>query len=442
MRHGKIIAATALAIAVFAAAAPPASSYEPRRYYGRFSFFAQAAQRDLTGAGNDTFSELIGTFTLRSAANDKGGFEYGLDTRFAGYPSSEERQQRGSIYEAYGGWSSPGGAFRVRAGQLWLYELGAFGSVAGAAAEVRLLKEEDHSVGTLKAGLFGGLEPKVLSLGYVDGVSKLGGYLSLESKSGRRHVLGYANIRNQSLTERSVIFFSNYIPVRNSFFLYQAAEYDLQGPGGQGKSQLTYFFTNVRYAPVREVEIQGVYHRGISVDTRFIADSLREGRPVTEAQLEGFLFESISGRLTLRPWRNFQFFVGYAEDRTRQEEETRHRLSFGIFSPNLLRSGFDVTVSDTRFKTAAGSTSDAWYFSLGRDVGRSLYFEAYYRTSIAFLRLTSSGVLVDRRPYSHLYGLSSVIRIGRRVSILALLERTDEDSLGETRVLSGLSYRF
>ncbi len=149
---------------------------------------------------------------------------------------------------------------------------------------------------------------------------------------------------------------------------------------------------------------------------RLIADNLREGRPVSEAQLEGFLFESIGGRLTLRPWRNFQLYVGYAQDRTRQEEEKRDRFSFGIYSPNILRSGFDVTVSDTRFKTAAGSTSNAWYFSLGRDLGRTLYLEAYYRSSVAFLRLSSLGVVVDRRPYSHLYGLSSVIRLGGRAS--------------------------
>ena len=441
MRHSKTIAAIALAVAVFTAA-PPASSYEAGRYWGRFSFFAQAARRNLTGAGNDTFSELIGTFTIRSAAGDKGGFEYAVDARLAGYPSSEERGERASIYEAYAGWSSPGGGLRFRAGQLWLHELGAFGSVAGAAVEARLLKEGSLGLGTLKLGLFGGLEPKILKLGYADGIVKLGGYLSLEGRSGRRHVLGYANIRNGSLTERSVLFFSNYLPVRRSFFLYQTAEYDLQGPGGRGDSKLTYFFTNVRYAPAREVELQGVYHRGVSVDTRLIADSLREGRPVSEAQLDGFLFESIGGRLTLRPWRNFQLFLGYAQDRTRREDEKRHRLSFGVFSPDLLRSGFDVTVSDTRFKTAAGSTSDAWYFSLGRNFGRTIYLEAYYRTSYAFLRLSSSGVLVDRRPYSHLYGLSSIIRLGRRTSILTTLERTDEDSLGETRVLTGLSFRF
>jgi len=441
MNLRKTLAAATLAVTAFCIP-PSASAYQPGRYSGRFSFFAQAAQRDLTGIGNDTFSELIGTFTLRSTPSDKGGFEFALDTRFAGYPSVEERSQRASIYEAYAGWSLPGGALRIRAGQLWLYELGALGSVAGAAAEVRLIKEEAFAPGTLKVGLFGGLEPEVLNLGYVDGVSKLGGYLNLEAKSGRRHVLGYANIRNQSLTERSVVFFSNYIPVRNSFFIYQSAEYDLQGPGGQGSSQLTYFFTNVRYSPFRQVELQGVYHHGISVDSRLIADSLQAGRPVSEAQLEGFLFESIGGRLTLRPWRNFQFFFGYAQDRTRQDEEKRDRLTFGIFSPNLLRSGFDLTVSDTRFNTAAGSTSDAWYFSLGRNLGRALYLEAYYRTSVAFLRLTSSGVLVDRRPYSHLYGLSSVIRIGRRASLLVTLERTDEDYLSETRLLSGLSFRF
>ncbi len=441
MKHSITFAAASLGVTLLLAA-DAVWAYEAGRYQGRFSFFAQAASRNLSGVGNDAFSEFIGTFTLRSAATDKGGFEFAIDARFAGYPSTEERQQRASIYEAYAGWSPAGGAFRIRAGQLWLYEMGALGSVAGAAAEVRLFKEEASGVGTLKLGLFGGLEPKVLSLGYIDGIAKFGGYLTLESRSGRRHVLGYANIRNGSLTERSVISFSNYIPVGRSFFLYQVAEYDLRGPGGQGTSKLTYFFTNIRYSPAREIELQGIYHRGISVDTRFIADSIREGRPVSEAQLEGLLFESIGGRLTLRPWRNFQFFVGYAQDRTREEEEKRDRFNFGVFSPNLLRSGFDLTVSDTRFNTAAGDTSDAWYFSLGRDVSRALYLEAYYRTSVAFLRLSTSGVLVERRPYSHLYGVSSVIRLGRRASILALLERTDEDSLGETRILTGLTYRF
>ena len=441
MRIGKSAAALGLAALVFAAAPTP-SSADAYRSFGRFSFFAQAAQRSIPGVGSDTLSELIGTFTLRSAAPDTGGFEYGVDTRFAGYPSAERRKQRASIYEAYGGWSTAGGIFRIRAGQVWLDELGALGSVGGVAAEARLAKDLPLGLGTLRLGLFCGLEPKILDPGYVSGISKFGSYLSLEAGSGRRHVVGYVNLRNQGVTEGSVLLFSNYIPVRKSFFLYQSAEYDLQGPAGRGSSRLTYFFINARYAPVRAVELQAVYHHGISVDTRLIADSLREGRPVSESLLEGYLFESIGGRLTLRPWRNFQVFAGYAQDRTRKEEEKRDRFNFGIFSPNLLRTGLDLTVSDTRFKNAAGSTSDAWYFSLGRDLGRHLYLEAYYRTSVAFLRLSNFGVLVERRPYSHLYGLSSTIRLGRRASLLVILERTNEDVQNETRLLSGLSYRF
>lgn len=440
MRHfARSLLAGGLALAALTGGSV-AAGYDPGRASGRFSVFAQAARRSLSGFGNDTLSEIIGTFSLRSAARESGGFEYALDTRFAGYPSAEDRSERASVYEAWAGWRSAGGSLGVRAGQLWLYELGALGSVAGAAAEARLLHNQGW--GTLKAGIYGGLEPKVLEFGYVDGVSKFGGYLSLENRSGRRHLLGYANVRNHGQTERSVLLFSNYVPVNNTFFLYQAAEYDLQGPGGRGGAKLSYFFTNARFSPVREVELQAVYHRGVSVDSRLIADSLREGRAVSEAQVEGFLFESVGGRLTLRPWRSFQLFAGYARDKTREEDEKRDRWTFGIFSPDLLGSGFDLTVSDTRFKTASGETSDAWYVSLGRDLGRAVYLEAFYRSSVAFLRMSRSGVVVDRRPYSHLFGLSSVIRLGRRASLLVTVERTDEDALDETRVLSGLSFRF
>ncbi|MFH1574845.1 MAG: hypothetical protein ABIG68_12740, partial [Acidobacteriota bacterium] len=221
-----------------------AASADTNPRWGRVSLFAQAAQRSQTGGENDLFTELVGTLRLKSPAGEDGGFEYGIDTRFAGYPSTEGRGQRISIYDAHIGWKMKGGAFGLRAGQVWIDELGALGSLGGVVAEARPFKRLPLGLGEMRVGAFYGLEPKIMKAGYVSNVQKFGGYLTLDGGGTRRHVLGYVNIRNQGLTERSVLVFSNYIPIKREFYLYQAMEYDLQGPAGQGRARLSYFFAN------------------------------------------------------------------------------------------------------------------------------------------------------------------------------------------------------
>ena len=51
------------------------------------------------------------------------------------------------------------------------------------------------------------------------------------------------------MTERSVVSLLNFVPIGQSFFLYQASQYDLSGSAGNGKGRLTYFLTNVRQKP-------------------------------------------------------------------------------------------------------------------------------------------------------------------------------------------------
>ncbi len=414
----------------------------PNPYWARVSFFAQAARLSQTRGGGFSSSELVATFTLRSHVKDSGGFEYSVDTRLAGYPSAEEANQRVSIYDAYVGWWTAGRTFGVRAGQVWLDELGALGSIGGAAAEIRPWQRLPFGLGTLRIGAFAGLEPKILEAGYNTDVKKFGGYLAIDGAGARRHVLGYINVRNRGLIERSVLFFSNFVPVNRTFFLYQAAEYDIKGPGGNGSGKLTYFFANARLSPWPVLELQGLYHRGRSIDTRTIIDDLLSGRPVDEAALEGFLYESLGGRLTVRPWRNFQVFGGYAQDRTSRERETRDRYTLGLFTSNLFKSGFDLRISDSWFKERSGSSYDSLYISIGRTIGRSVYLEGFYHSSVAVYRLTNGDISVERRPHTDRFGLSSNVYLARRLSLLLTFEHTADDFSNENRVLSGLSYRF
>ena len=276
-------------------AASAAAAAKP--FNGRVSFYATGASSIYDQGRSLSYTELILTLTLRSTEVEKDGLEYGFDARGAGYPASDNRSGRLSLYDGFVGAKIGGGLFLLRAGQMWLNDLGALGSVAGGLVEFRLPTR--MFLGKLRAGLFYGYEPKILEIGYVDGVTKYGGYLAVDGEGARRHVLGYVALRNSSLSERSVLLFNNYLPIGKSFFLYQAAEYDLRGSLGTGAGQLTYFFANARYSPVSFLELQGTFHRGLSIDTRSISLNRLNGRPIDQRTAEGFLYESFGGRLTV-----------------------------------------------------------------------------------------------------------------------------------------------
>jgi hypothetical protein len=301
---------------------------------GRFSLFANWSQREPVEGESYDFSELIATLSFYSDRRADTNFEYGLDTRVATYPSSEARDERVSIYEAWIGLRASEGRFRLRVGQMWLRDLGGLGSVGGLWGEYRAANAS--SFGQFRFGLYGGLEPKIREAGYVDDIMKGGVYVAVDGSHGRRHVLGWTMIRNDDLTERSVITFNNFIPVARKFFLYQGLQYDTEGPAGLGDSQLSYFFTNIRYAPVRLIEFQGTYHRGRSIDARSITDDVLDGRPVSPERLDGLLFESGRFRVTLNPWRRVRFWAGYGRDRNNRDDEWSDRLNYGFSVNDIL----------------------------------------------------------------------------------------------------------
>jgi hypothetical protein len=441
MRNMKSIALASAAATIIALGAAPARA-EMGSTRARVSLFSLASQRNFDGRGNDLFTELVGSLSLEREAGAEGGWEYDLNTRFAGYPTTEARKERLSIYSANIGWRARGGSWGIRAGQIWLHELGGLGALGGATFEIRPVKSLPRGLGELRLGVFGGLEPKIFEPGFASGVKKWGGYAALLGPSARRHVVGYVRVQNHDLTERSVLVASNYIPVGRAFFLYQALEYDLAKPAGRADGGLTYFFANARLSPWRSVEFQGIFHRGRSIDTRTVADHILEGRPISESSLEGFLFESIGGRLTIRPGGGIQAYAGYAQDRTNIGEEKRKRLTFGFYATNLFRSGFDLTVSDARFTEKGSSSYDAWYVSLGRMIGHRLSLEAFYHSSVSRFRFREGEIFIERSPQTDRYGVSANIHILRKASLLLTFERVTDEVEREIRGLAGISYRF
>ena len=408
--------------------------------WGRVSLFGMAQSVKYDDGTTRSFTEATGTFTLKSKTADDGGFEYAFDVRGSSYPGTDGRDTRGSIYDAWVGGRLLGGSLLVRAGQMYLTDLGGLGSVGGALLEYR--PKESTPVGRLRFGLFGGLDPKPWDIGYASGVRKGGAYVGLEGENNRRDVLGWVVVRDSGLTERSVLTTTNFLPIGKTFFLYQAAEYDLQGPGGVGNGGLNYFFANARFTPSQAVEVMATYHRGRSIDTRSITQDILAGRPVDQKSLDGFLYESYGGRIQVEVVPNVRVFGGYYRDTNNYDSTAANRYNLGLWAANVLKSGFDFTLSDNRVQKPGGDY-DAWYASLGHLVGTKVYLSVDYSTSLSTILVTDSGgITVVNRPRTKRYSVSGTWNIDRHFSIFGTAEQLRDDNSRDNRGLLGLSYRF
>ncbi len=433
-----------LAFVALVAVAVPSGARAQSAGWGRVSLFLQGGQ-SRPDDGSETFSsnEAVATLTLRSAEQEENGFEYGFDGRGSTYGAGgDDRQNRFSLWDAWAGGRFASGRIGLRVGQQWITELGGLGSVGGALVEWRGQKGSGKRKLRPRIGLFGGLEPKGWEAGWASGVKKGGVYAALDGEGGQRHVLGFVTIRNSSLTERSVLSTTNFIPVGRKLFFYVAGEYDVAQPGGQADAGLSYAFVNARWSVSSRVELQGLYHRGRSYDARTITQDQIDGRPVDPRLLTGFLYESAGGRLTVEVARGVRVFAGYARDRGNRDDGSTGRITAGFHASNVFRSGIDVTVSDNRIDRP-DNTYDSWYASIGRSFGGRVYVSLDYSTALSVLRFTSSdGVVVESRPQTNRFSLNGSVNLGRSVSLLFAAERGTDDRATDLRGTAGLSVRF
>ncbi len=419
----------------------PAFGEQPAAWSGRFSLFGMVQNAKYDDGSTRDFSELTSWFTFRSKDDGNDGLEFSFDVRASAYPSSEERDSRTSLYDAWIGTRMANGSVIVRAGQMWLNELGGLGQVGGLMAEYRT--SGARGTPRFRMGLFGGMEPTIYDVDYVSGVTKGGVWAAYDAgTTSRRHVLGWVLIKDESLTERSVVTTTNFIPVGRTFLLYQSAQYDLSGPGGEGKGGLHYLFANARYVPTSRVELMGNYHRGRSINARMITQDILNGRAIDQQALDGYLFESVGGRITVQVMKNLRVYAGYASDRNNREDKASGRITAGLWTSNVAGSGVDLTVSDNHIERDSG-TYDAWYLSLGRSFGPRLYLSADYSTSLSVVRIIdSTGAIIENRPETKRYGLNGVWNMSRHLSLMLNAEELKDTTSTDDRLQLGLTWRF
>lgn len=437
LHHRLASVLTGLSLAIGALyAAPAAAQAIPAD--GRFALFTNFSTRENPDGGKTDFSELIAMFSI-SGDQPGGIFEYAFDGRVATYPSSE-RDERISLYEAFVGLHTKDRQWNLRLGQMWLGELGGLASVGGIFGEYRMAKPTP--IGSWRFGFFAGLELATYELEYLDQIQKGGVWAALDGDHGRQHILGYVRVRNQGLTERSVVIFNNFVPIGKGVTLYQALQYDTEGPAGLGDSGVSYFFANLRWRISRIIEIQGTYHQGQSVDARTITEDVINGRPVNPAKLDGLLFESARARVMVRPLRWLSVWAGYANDRNNRGDEASNRIQLGVSARRLFGVPLDVTVSSSQ-TDRGGDSYDSLWASVGYAIGPKVYLSLDYNDTLSVYNVgDGNGGTIEVRPNSQRFSLSGNINLNRTFSLLVTLERTDHSDFTETRALTGLIIRF
>lgn len=417
----------------------PTKALSPRPW-GRVAFFTNASRLTSSTGTSVTTNELITSVTYTLPTQEGNGVEYGLDVRHSAY-SGVGRPQRLSIYDGYVGARFAGGHLVARGGHMWLNDLGALGAIAGGLVEFRQL-QSTSTTNRIRAGAFYGLEPLTYQTGYAPAIRKRGAYVAIDGNAARRHVVGYVEVNNASLNERGVLTITNFVPVRRQFFLYQAAEFDVRRPAGEGRNGLAYFIANARYSPVARLELQATVNRGRSIDARGLSDDVLNGRPVSQQAVDGLLYESTGGRVTVEVVKRVRAYAGYSRDKTNRDDKATGRWLVGGYASNMFGSGLDFTVSDSLIDRPTGRYHST-YFSLGRQFGRRVYVTGEYSTSLSVVRLSQSdGIAVELRPHTTRYGGSANLYLGRYFSLLSTVERTVDEDVQDLRILSGITIRL
>ncbi len=407
----------------------------------RVTLYLTSDRRAPDGVPATSSGEFATAITFRTPQLDASGFEAGLDLRQTRYTAAQ-RPDRLSIYDGFAGARlGARGQVHLRAGHMWLPDLGTAGALAGGLVEYR--GGDSKSTNHVRVGGFMGAEPLGYASGYAPNVKKYGGYVALERGFLRRHVVGFTTTRNGSFTERSMLSVTNYVPVGRAFFAYQALEYDIKGPAaGTAKGGLSYLLVNARASAGARVELQGTYNRGRSINARQLTDDLINGRPLSVRDADGLRYETAGGRVSVRVARQVDVYVGYARDRNNRDDAPTGRLTIGGYAGNLLGTGLDVSASDALIDRPTGPYHSR-YISVGRRVGRGVYLSGDYSTSLAVVRFVrSDGVTIETRPWTHrLSGNASVI-LTRQFSLVGVADYTTDEGLRDLRIMTGLSYRL
>jgi hypothetical protein len=188
------LSARSLVVVVLVAGHAPAAAAQSTSHAvaARVSVHVDSATRTTTEGARSNDASLATAITFESVdADSERGVDFRLDMRHL-RAMQGLRPDRTSFYDAYAGAHFGGRTqVRLRAGHMWLHDLGTIGALAGGLFEVGQPRSKEGA--RFRAGVFTGREPQMYEIGYVPDVRKSGAYAAIESGALRRHVVGYTS---------------------------------------------------------------------------------------------------------------------------------------------------------------------------------------------------------------------------------------------------------
>jgi hypothetical protein len=407
----------------------PARNSAIGRLRGRVGlYYLTVIQRDSLGG---QFSQPSGDIRLNGTSLGGSPIGVAMDLRsrrlvqaLPGNATSSVDQTR--VYQAAVFWQSPGSGFRFTTGRQYAPGISSVGLVDGAAAEI--------TQGTWDYGLFGGMQPELVNLGFSSDISQLGGYVRRHNRVGSlthwSFTVGGSGSYLNGHTNREFLYLqTNYLTRHLSVYAVQEVDYyrPWRRVGGEKAISPTSTFANIQFQVTPGLSLTTGFDNRRSV--RLYRDVVNPATTFDDTFRQG-----VWAGFAVRTPRHFRasFDVRANHDATTGSANT-YTLALG--AERLTPLGVSVRSRSTRYTTAG---RDGWLNSV------SLGLEPFGRGSVVLTSGWRSERDTTAAPTLNIRWMSADMDVSLARSFFVIVSAYRETGGIEAHDLlyAGLSFRF
>jgi hypothetical protein len=348
----------------------PLFADEPeQKFYYRGGFYLDwygAAYQD-----SDFYHQLSSRLKVELFNRRGQGWNLLIDTRNR-TRLSEEGKNHFILYDAHLNFERTNSPWYFSMGQMNLYDTAGIGQLLGGLVGYK--PKSDFLLGG-----YAGLESSVY-ISRIDGdYRKFGVFVRYLGSQGKRFSLSYNLVRFAGETERKYVYFGSLYPLNKHLVFYGNMEYEMASNVQKG-DRLSRIFLNVRYDPIRLIDVTGHYSSGRGLDYHRFVIEASKNPTLHDSSLEHYYYSRQYGiRFSLKPAQGVRLFVARQESEQKDDNIRNHTWRFGFSAMNILKTGFTV-YGNYAVNRGEISESDSYYVSLAKDFGRISWSASFSNT--------------------------------------------------------------
>jgi hypothetical protein len=321
--------------------------------------------------GSDFFHQLSSRLRLEMVNRRGDGWTFLLDTRDR-LRLSETKGNRVILYDARIIFDKQSSPLFLSLGQMNLYDTAGIGQLLGGVAGYKIGRD-------FLLGGYAGLESSIYVNRLENDYHKYGLFARYQGSYGRRFSLSYNQLSYSGSTERQYIYAGMMFPVVKALVFYGNLEYELAS-NVRSEDRLSRAFVNVRWDPIRKVDVTAFYSSGRGLDFHRYVIEKSQDPTLMDTELERFYYSSQYGlRLSVKPIRNLRLYISRMESEQKDREIHNHTWRFGSSAGDILNSGVTF-YGNYAWNRGEMSESDSYYVALSRDFGRMSWHGSFSNT--------------------------------------------------------------